>query len=102
MIVDIVPTKDCLPKSCYEATKLVSKLGMLVEKIDCCENGCMLFYKEDSELVECRHCKEKMFHLRKTGMGKYNNVMVKRMFYFSIIPKLQRLYALTESTGQIR
>ncbi|CAK8537618.1 unnamed protein product [Lathyrus sativus] len=47
MMLDATPTKDNLPTSYYDAKILVSKLGLEVRKIDCCINGCMLFYDNE-------------------------------------------------------
>jgi len=41
----------------YRTLKLVSKLGLSAIKIDCCIDGCMLFYSyEDKQLTECKFC----------------------------------------------
>ncbi|XP_070043072.1 uncharacterized protein [Nicotiana tomentosiformis] len=45
-----------LPNDYYNAKKLVSKLGLSSTKIDCCENGCMLYYKDDAALEACKFC----------------------------------------------
>ncbi|XP_058731844.1 uncharacterized protein LOC131603526 isoform X1 [Vicia villosa] len=102
MLIDVCPTKGCLPEKYYQVKKLVSKLGLEVEKIDCCVNGCLLYIKEDSTLTECRVCGAARYVPRKSGMGKYKDVAVKRMFYFPIIPRLQRLFASKESAAQMR
>ncbi|XP_050876180.1 uncharacterized protein LOC127079866 [Lathyrus oleraceus] len=102
MLKSVCPVQKCLPENYYQATQLVSKLGLKVEKIDCCKNGCMLYYKDDSNLSECKFCNAPRFIPRKTGMGKYKDIPVKRMFYFPIIPRLQRLYASTESASEMR
>ncbi|XP_019253809.1 PREDICTED: uncharacterized protein LOC109232493 [Nicotiana attenuata] len=47
------PSNIDLPKDFYTAKKLVSKLGLSSERIDCCEKGCMLFYKDDASLENC-------------------------------------------------
>ena len=52
-----------LPQTYYEAKQLVSKLGLGVKRIDCCINGCMLFYDNefgvsDGDLLECKFCQE--------------------------------------------
>ncbi|XP_058726512.1 pathogenesis-related protein 1-like [Vicia villosa] len=44
MMLNSTAMKDNVPTIFYEAKKLVSKLGLKVRKIDCCINGCMLFY----------------------------------------------------------
>ncbi|KAM3374328.1 hypothetical protein P3S68_013042 [Capsicum galapagoense] len=39
----------------YQTKKLVRSLGLLVEKIDCCESGCMLYWGDDDEnLISCK------------------------------------------------
>ena len=48
MLVDThLPRETSLPTSYYEAKRLVSKLGLTAKRIDCCVNGCMLFYDND-------------------------------------------------------
>ncbi|KAM3344018.1 hypothetical protein P3S68_026109 [Capsicum galapagoense] len=39
-----------IPDNFYKAKRLVSKLGLSSMRIDCCENGCMLYYKDDIDL----------------------------------------------------
>ncbi|KAI5407283.1 hypothetical protein KIW84_053510 [Lathyrus oleraceus] len=74
MLKSVCPVQKCLPENYYQATQLVSKLGLKVEKIDCCKNGCMLYYKDDSKLSECKFCNAPRFIPRKTGMGKYKDI----------------------------
>jgi len=39
------PTNNIIPKDFYKVNKIVSKLGLTAKKkIDCCVDGCMLFY----------------------------------------------------------
>ncbi|XP_072071887.1 uncharacterized protein [Arachis hypogaea] len=54
---EVMPKDNLLLSNFYEAKKLVSKLGMESNKIDCCINGCMLYYKEDDiPRKECKFC----------------------------------------------
>lgn len=102
MLNSVCPVQECLPKNYYQASQLVSKLGLKVEQIDCCEAGCMLYYKDDSKLSECKICHRPRFLPRRIGTGNYKDVPVKRMFYFPIIPRLQRLYTSPESATGMR
>jgi hypothetical protein len=68
MLKSVCPIQKCLPENCYQATQLVSKLGLKARKIDCCVNGCMLYYKEDSTLTECRICRAARYVPRKSGL----------------------------------
>ncbi|KAJ4827832.1 hypothetical protein Tsubulata_028897 [Turnera subulata] len=54
IIKRVTPEGDCVPDTFYKTKKLVRKLGQKSTTFDCCEDGCMLFYKEDSALTECR------------------------------------------------
>ena len=43
-----------LPNSLYEAKKMIRVLGLDYVKIDACENNCMLYWKENSNISECQ------------------------------------------------
>ena len=96
LLVDVAPKDNCIPKSYYDAKKVVSSLGLKAQKIDCCEAGCMLYYKGDNYLKECKFC-----HLPRYFPSK-GDIQLKRMFYLPIISRLQRVYASMESVKQMR
>ena len=102
LLMAVSPSTNNIPKNCYEATRLAGKLGLKVEMIDCCADGCMLFYKEDSNLNACKFCNKLRFAPKRDGVGNYKNVPVKRMFYFLITSRLQRLYASAKTTSHMR
>ncbi|CAH9127397.1 unnamed protein product [Cuscuta epithymum] len=94
-----MPSPNKVPSSFYEAEKLVSKLGLGHEKIDCCVNGCMLYYKEDIALAQCKFCFEPRF---KKSNKPNSKVPRKRMHYLPLIPRLQRLFASPSSAKHMR
>jgi len=47
-----------IPESFHETKKLVRALGYDYNKIDVCQNDCMLFCKQDEELDACKVCNE--------------------------------------------
>lgn len=53
---EIVPDNNMVPENFYRTKKLLSGMGLPVQKIDCCYHNCMLYWKGDSELEECRMC----------------------------------------------
>jgi hypothetical protein len=53
---DLLPKASVLPRSMYQAKKIVCPLGLEVEKSHACWNDCMLFHNEDAMLEECRVC----------------------------------------------
>ncbi|KAK2445148.1 hypothetical protein QL285_016112 [Trifolium repens] len=106
MMLDVTPVKDNMPKSYYDAKKLVSKLGLEAKRIDCCTNGCMLFYDNefgtnDGALEECRFCNSPRYHVRNKAVDGKRRVPVKSMFYLPIIPRLQRLFASNKTADQM-
>jgi predicted amino acid-binding ACT domain protein len=88
-----MPKDNLLVPNNYKAKKLVSKLGMGSEKIDCCIEGCMLYYKDDLLLKECRFCHAPRYKVCKDG----KEVPFQRMHYLPLIPRLKRLYASKNS-----
>jgi len=103
MLLDVAPRENTIPKNYYEAKKVVSTLGLKAVKIDCCQARCMLYYKEDIDLNECNFCGLPRYLPPKSQNKRYKKVSVKRMFYLSIIPRLQKtIYASMESTRHMR
>ncbi|XP_060202284.1 uncharacterized protein LOC132630734 isoform X1 [Lycium barbarum] len=82
----------------YKAKRLVSKFGLSSYKIDCYENGCMLYYKDDVGLESCKFCGRARF--KRTRSGK--RVAFKAMHYLPLIPRLERLYTSNSSASHMR
>ncbi|KAH6778240.1 hypothetical protein C2S51_009552 [Perilla frutescens var. frutescens] len=87
LMKEIVPENNLVPDNFYKTKRLLRGMGLPVEKIDCCMNNCMLYWKGDSALEECSSCCAPRFQMRNR-----KNVAIKRMYYFSLTPRLQRLY----------
>ena len=79
---------------------MVSKLGLSLERIDCCEKGCMLFNKDDATLENCKFCNQARY--KKVTNVKRKKVPVKTMHYLTLIPRLNRLYASMRSALHMR
>ena len=100
LMSEICPQPNSVPKDFYQAKKLVSKLGLNSKKIDCCLNGCMLYYKYDADLTQCKFCESPRFKPKRSANGK--DVPYKRMHYLPLIPRLKRLYASMSSAPHMR
>ncbi|KAM3216613.1 hypothetical protein P3L10_026054 [Capsicum annuum] len=93
LLKESLPEDNIMLDSYYQMKKLVRSLGLPVEKIDCCELGCMLYWADDDEqFTSCKFCSKPRYK-RCVGSRKRKLVPYKRMYYFSLIPRLQRLYA---------
>ncbi|XP_060182337.1 uncharacterized protein LOC132612000 [Lycium barbarum] len=89
--------------SFYSTKKLMRGLGLPVEKIDCCKNSCMIYWREDSELVNCKFCAHPRFKISKHRRSKQQtNIPYKQMSYFPLTPRLQRLYASNATPKHMR
>ncbi|XP_059285604.1 uncharacterized protein LOC132039075 [Lycium ferocissimum] len=87
-----------IPTSYYQENRLVSELGVSYDRIHCCPNGCMLFYKQDADLNECKLYGHACY--RQTPSGKM--VPIKAMHYLPVIPRLKRLLASPSSASHMR
>jgi len=65
-------------------------LGLGYQKINMCPNFCMLYYLENAKLTEGRTCGNSHY---KPMIGRERSLIAHRKLkYFSITPRLQRLF----------
>ena len=55
-IKEVVPYENLVTENFYSTKRLVRGLGLPVEKIHYCNNGCMLFWGEGNDLAICKIC----------------------------------------------
>ncbi|CAN0918590.1 hypothetical protein LINGRAHAP2_LOCUS30957 [Linum grandiflorum] len=108
ILEEVMPQGALLPKSYYEAQKIVDDLGFTYTTIDACPNSCMLFRGGDVNLDECSvynssRCKE--------GSGVVSSIQnvenVKRRpanqaRYFPLQQRLQRLFMCSNTAKLMR
>ncbi|KAK1391118.1 hypothetical protein POM88_019296 [Heracleum sosnowskyi] len=86
----ILPKDNAFLDSFYSTKKHMEGLGLPSIHIDCCVNGCMIYWGEDTNMESCKFCSQSRYKTRvnrSTGEGK--KVAVKRMIYFPLAPRLQ-------------
>ncbi|KAL0294870.1 UNVERIFIED_CONTAM: hypothetical protein Sradi_6864100 [Sesamum radiatum] len=73
--------------------KLIKNLGLPIEKIDACRNGCMLYWKDDVGLEYCKFCGDTRYKpsLERDPHRKKSPYAVLR--YLPLTPHLERLYS---------
>ncbi|KAL2227751.1 UNVERIFIED_CONTAM: hypothetical protein Sindi_2133800 [Sesamum indicum] len=54
----ILPLGHTLLRDYYSTKKLTKNLGLPIEKINACKNGCMLYWKDDADLEYCKFCRD--------------------------------------------
>ncbi|XP_061373828.1 uncharacterized protein LOC133316129 [Gastrolobium bilobum] len=97
----VVPKNNNLSKDFYQAKKKVKALGLGCQKIHCCPNGCMLYYKENADRTNCEFCKHDRYNIVRNGKNTSRKVFSK-MWYFPLVPRLQRLYSSEQTAGHMR
>ncbi|XP_058002287.1 uncharacterized protein LOC131179456 [Hevea brasiliensis] len=103
LMKEVLPDENLMTENFYSTKKLVQALGLPVEKIHCCTNGCMLYWAEDSELTNCKFCDHPRFKRHSRGSSNFQtNVPHKKMYYFPLTQRLQRLYASNATAKEMR
>ncbi|KAE8669596.1 hypothetical protein F3Y22_tig00112230pilonHSYRG00175 [Hibiscus syriacus] len=97
----LMPEDNVMPKNIYEMKKLVRDMCLPVQKIHCCRNGCMIYWGSDFELSECKFCDHPRYK-DNVGEGSSNRKAHKKMYYFPLTPRLQRLYASEVTAKHMR
>lgn len=85
----LLTKENLVPKSTYEAKKILHDLGLSYELIHACINDCVLFWKENATLDKCPTCKTSRYKINR-GRGK--KIPHKVLRYFPLTPRLKRLY----------
>jgi hypothetical protein len=91
LIANVLLNPNKLPKDMYHSKKLVKGLGMDYEKIDVCQNSCMLFWKEHKEENKCLKCSKPMYVevINDDGGMVTTEVAHKQLRYMPIAPQLK-------------
>ena len=99
VVGSLLPNGHILPKSMYEAQKLLRALKMPYEQIHACPKGCILFRKEHAKSKYCVKCKSSRFLEVDSSDGQKRQlaIPVKILRYLPFIPRIQRLYMTEES-----
>nr|XP_017221555.1 PREDICTED: uncharacterized protein LOC108198305 [Daucus carota subsp. sativus] len=97
IIGDVLPPKHTLPSTYYEVKKIVKELKLSYNKIDACENNCMLFYGDDKDKKDCDHCGKSRY---KEACGKKSTTIPRKILrHFPLIDRLKRLF-MSEHTAK--
>ncbi|XP_028056155.1 uncharacterized protein LOC114260277 [Camellia sinensis] len=88
-LTKLLPKDNLVPKSTYEAKKILHELGLSYELIDACVNDCVLFWKANTTLDKCPNCNASRY---KTNHGRGKKISRKVLRYFPLTPRLKRLY----------
>jgi len=95
-----LPEGHIMPANLYHSDKILGALKMPIEQIHACEKGCALFRHEYADDNYCPVCKSSRYVVVDNGQGEktQSKIPVNILRYLPILPRLQRLYMLEETT----
>ncbi|XP_024028761.1 uncharacterized protein LOC112093797 [Morus notabilis] len=99
LLREAFPEGSRIPKSYYEAKRMMQKLGLGYKTIHVCPKECVLYYKEYKDLKEYPVCGHKRY---KNCNAKEKKVPHKKMHYFPLIPRLQHLFMSQHTAEYMR
>lgn len=104
LLNDMLPEGHALPKSTYEAKKILCPIGCDYQKIHACPNDCILYRNEYENLHECPTCGASRYHRKDKGDGSENKKgsAAKVVWYLPIIPRFKRLFANVDDANKLR
>ncbi|XP_004289296.1 PREDICTED: uncharacterized protein LOC101297488 [Fragaria vesca subsp. vesca] len=100
-IKTLLPPINRLPESQYKTKKILGDLGLDCVKIHACKNNCGLFYGDYKDAIYCPICNGPRYD-EDASSDKGKPVPVKVLRYFSLTPRLQRLYMLSKTAEEMR
>ncbi|KAM3289272.1 hypothetical protein P3S67_017559 [Capsicum chacoense] len=98
-LIEVLPEGSFIPKSFYEAKKVLSDLSLGYTKIDACKNDCILYWHDYLNFQSCPKCGESRW---KSEEHKGKKVAHKLLRHFPIKPSLQRLFMAKEKVKKMR
>ncbi|KAL0286431.1 UNVERIFIED_CONTAM: hypothetical protein Scaly_2792800 [Sesamum calycinum] len=90
---DLLPRDHTLPSSYYNTKKMIRDVGLPVEKIHTCRNGCMLYWKNDIDMEYCKFCGDPRYKPTRGRNPRRKKSPYAVLRYLPLTPRLQRLYA---------
>ena len=99
LLIDAFPEGSIIPKTYYDAKKMLRELGLGYNSIHACKYDCVLFWKENETLDKCPVCDEPRYKL---CHGKGKKVPQKVLRHFPLKPRLQRLFMSRHTSIDMR
>jgi hypothetical protein len=104
LISDLLLANHKLPRDMYQSKKLLSCLGMDYEKIDVCQDNCMLFCKKHINEKKCLKCGKSRFVevINADGEEVMMEIADKQLCYMPLTPRLKQLFISKKTTLHMR
>ena len=106
LLKNMLPEDNILPKSHYEAKKILCLVGMEYQKIHACANECILYKNEFVEMRNCSTCGVSCYKVNdmecSDGASTSNSRPTKVCWYLPIIPRFKRCFASAYDAKNLR
>ncbi|GJU71316.1 putative reverse transcriptase domain-containing protein [Tanacetum coccineum] len=102
LIKKMLPAGNEMVEKTYQAKKVMRLMGSGYKKIHVCINNCLLYWKNDKDLTACRTYGTSRWKVDNKTKKVYENIPAKVMWYFPIIPRLQRLFKIESILEDLR
>jgi hypothetical protein len=104
VISDVLPTNHKLPRDMYQSKKLISGLSIDYEKIDVCQDNCILFWREHINEKKCLKCGKTRFIevINADSEEVMMKIAYKQLRYMPLTPQLKRLFISKKTTMHMR
>ncbi|XP_021739799.1 uncharacterized protein LOC110706214 isoform X1 [Chenopodium quinoa] len=102
LVKKALPEGNNLPTTYHDSKKIIQDLGLSYEKIDACENDCMLYWKENESLETCKVCGLSRWKVIKNVTKNHKKIPRKVLRYFPLKPRLQRLFMSSDNATDLR
>ena len=98
IVHDLLPQDNTLPKSYYQAKKILCPMGMEYQKIHACPNDCILYRHEFEEMSKCPRCGALRYKVKddedcSSDENSKKGPPAKVLWYLPTIPRFNRLFA---------
>ncbi|KAL0448596.1 UNVERIFIED_CONTAM: hypothetical protein Slati_1416000 [Sesamum latifolium] len=95
---DLLPRDHTLPSNYYNTKKMIRDLGLSIKKIHACKKDCMLYWKDDIDMENCKFCGDPRYKPTRDRNPRYKKSLYAVLRYLPLTSRLQRLYASPATT----
>ncbi|KAL0290015.1 UNVERIFIED_CONTAM: hypothetical protein Scaly_2213200 [Sesamum calycinum] len=89
-----------LPLDSYSTKKLIRSLGLPVDKIDACKNGCILYWKDDIDLDYCKFSGETRYKLTRERNPIRKKAPYAILRYLQLAPRPAKVVYASKATAK--
>ncbi|GKA46910.1 uncharacterized protein Tco_0739793 [Tanacetum coccineum] len=102
LLKKMLPAGYEMVEKTYQAKKLMRMMRSGYKKIHVYRNNCILYWKDNKELTVYPTCRISRWKVDNKTHKVYENILANVIWYFPIIPRLQRLFKLESISEDLR